>query len=221
MIGYIYLIKNNINQYLYIGKRVIRGKSHKDSYMGSGTIIKKSIKIHGVENFKKQYLEFIFTNKKDLAEREKYWIQKFSNKKLYNLTSGGDGFNGKHTEESKVKIGKAARNKNITQEFRIKMSNIMKGKPKSGETIEKIRNKLKGRHRSVEATKKIVSKIKKSVCQYDLNNNIIKIYESILQASIQTGINKAGINLACAGKIKTSGGFYWKYYNCIGRINKK
>ena len=38
-----------------------------------------------------------------------------------------------------------------------------------------------------------------------------KIYESITQASVETGIANGDIVKACQGKLKTAGGFHWEY----------
>ncbi len=56
-------------------------------------------------------------------------------------------------------------------------------------------------------------KTKRKLIQLDLNNNIIAKYESIKQAHLITGINKANIGQAANpnSKLKTAGGFIWKY----------
>lgn len=51
---------------------------------------------------------------------------------------------------------------------------------------------------------------KKSVYQL-YNNEIISIYPSAKQASIETNINHGNIIQACKGKRKTAGNFTWKY----------
>lgn len=50
---------------------------------------------------------------------------------------------------------------------------------------------------------------RKSVAQYDLNDNFIKEYYSLNEAGIKNGINKAHISRVCRGIQKTSGGFKW------------
>lgn len=52
---------------------------------------------------------------------------------------------------------------------------------------------------------------KKPVVQYDLLNNEIAKYESISDAARKTKINRKGINDCCNGKLKTSGGYIWKF----------
>lgn len=85
----IYKITNLINGKIYIGKEV----RAKQSYFGSGKIIKLAIIKYGKTNFSKIILEKC-DNKEILKEREIYWINIYdsTNKKIgYNITKGGDG----------------------------------------------------------------------------------------------------------------------------------
>lgn len=52
----------------------------------------------------------------------------------------------------------------------------------------------------------------KMVAQYDLNGNLIKIWDYIRQASKELNIKENNISQCLNGKQKTSGGFIWKYY---------
>lgn len=51
----------------------------------------------------------------------------------------------------------------------------------------------------------------KPITQLDLNGNIIKEWESHIQASKETGISIPCLNLCLNGKSKTSGGYKWAY----------
>lgn len=55
----------------------------------------------------------------------------------------------------------------------------------------------------------------KSVLQFDLDNNLIKKYESITQASNETNINNTNISQCCKGYKyrKTAGCYIWRYEN--------
>lgn len=53
----------------------------------------------------------------------------------------------------------------------------------------------------------------KPVNQYSLDGIYIATYKSIKEASRTTGIAQAGIVQCCKGRLKTSGGFIWKYVN--------
>lgn len=51
----------------------------------------------------------------------------------------------------------------------------------------------------------------KEVCQYSLNDELIKIFESIGEAERITGISHQQISDCCNGKQKTCHGYIWKY----------
>lgn len=131
--NYIYLIKNNINQKIYIGKHSTDNLD--DGYMGSGILIKKAITKYGIENFTKQYLAFC-DNEEKLNWLERFYIKKYNAKECgYNLSDGGEGM------------------LNPKLEIREKLSNAHKGeknpmfgKPRSEETKRKISAAKKGKH---------------------------------------------------------------------------
>lgn len=50
-----------------------------------------------------------------------------------------------------------------------------------------------------------------SVCQYDLDGNLIKIYRSQIDAEKETNISNSAINNCCHRIIKTAGKFIWRY----------
>jgi hypothetical protein len=62
---------------------------------------------------------------------------------------------------------------------------------------------------------------KLSVNQYTDEDEFIKTYESVEEASRQTNINGGSISLVCKGKRKTAGGFIWKYTNELNTIKEK
>lgn len=52
---------------------------------------------------------------------------------------------------------------------------------------------------------------KKKIGQYDKNNNLIKIYESISEASRKTGITITSISYSANGRRKSGGGYLWHF----------
>jgi hypothetical protein len=88
--NYIYKITNLINDRIYIG--VHKTNNLNDGYMGSGKIIKRSMIKHGVENFKKEILQFFPTYMEALEEERILVNMDFINSKhTYNLREGGYG----------------------------------------------------------------------------------------------------------------------------------
>ena len=52
---------------------------------------------------------------------------------------------------------------------------------------------------------------KKAVNQYDLNGDFIATYPSAYHAQWTTGVLQGNISGCCNGRIKTSGGFIWRF----------
>lgn len=58
--------------------------------------------------------------------------------------------------------------------------------------------------------KPIKSKLK-PVYKYSLDGKLIATYLSISEAARQTGISKGNISQCCNGRLKTAGGFIWRF----------
>lgn len=52
---------------------------------------------------------------------------------------------------------------------------------------------------------------RKKVCQYDLQGNFIKEWESVVEASKKLKLSQGNISSCCRGERKTTGGYMWKY----------
>ncbi len=53
----------------------------------------------------------------------------------------------------------------------------------------------------------------KKCIQMDINKNVIKIWDKVKDAADSLNINQGNIAIACREEHRTSGGFYWKYYD--------
>ena len=97
MLGYIYIIKNDKNNKVYIGKTTKtieqRFKEHLKDYKKrkeEQRPLYNAMKYYGVEHFWIEELEK--TNIENLEDREIYWINYYNSYKSgYNATIGGDG----------------------------------------------------------------------------------------------------------------------------------
>lgn len=99
----------------------------------------------------------------------------------------------------------------VSDETRQKISATQKGRKLSQETILKRSISQTGLKRSLETRKKIAEKAKIAVLMFDLSDNFVAEYDSILKASIQTNIAKQNICKCCKGERNTAGGYIWKY----------
>lgn len=79
-------------------------------------------------------------------------------------------------------------------------------------TKEENRNNPITRKRNRKKLLRMIENNKKPVLQYDLNGNFIRKYDSIRSARTNLG-EWANIVLCCQGKLKTTYGFQWRYYN--------
>lgn len=101
-----------------------------------------------------------------------------------------------------------------SQETKIKMSNSAKGKKKSPEHIAKLPQNQKGykgkpRSESFKINQSLNNGRNKKVYQYDKDGNFVKEWFNIAEAERQLGYKN--ISYAALGKLKTCGGFKWRY----------
>ena len=87
--NYLYKISNLVNGKYYIG--IHSTNNFEDGYMGSGNLIKESIKKYGKENHMREILEY-FDTREELAKREQEIVNldEIAKKECMNLITGGD-----------------------------------------------------------------------------------------------------------------------------------
>lgn len=109
--GYIYITTNLLNGMRYIGQKSF-SQNNWQTYLGSGIAFKNALKKYGKENLKKDII-LICYSAEELNQAE-YDLSVFFNvvesSEWYNLVLGGGTSRGWHpTEETRQKIGKAAK----------------------------------------------------------------------------------------------------------------
>jgi len=179
-IWYIYKITNLLTKKSYIGQRHIEDNINpsNDKYMGSGTYIKRSIKKHGLSNFKKEILIERLKTQSEANVFEENFIKSENtlHPNGYNLKSSclqnciyseeskrknSESHKGKKlSEETKRKMSKSAKGKTKPLKTRQKMSKVNKGKKLSEETRQKISESNKDKKLSEETRKKISEAMK-------------------------------------------------------------
>ena len=89
--NYLYKITNLINGKFYYGIHTTSNLD--DNYMGSGTNINKAYEKYGIDNFKKEILDFFDTRElAALREREIVNEHLIKNPNCYNIILGGGNF---------------------------------------------------------------------------------------------------------------------------------
>lgn len=135
------------------------------------------------------------------------------------------------SEETRRKIAEANTGKTPSEETRAKISSTLKtyykenGGTRTGSHLTEEQKKHLseinsgagnpnyGKPRPQETTDKIVKKLMKPIDQYSKDGQFIRRFESIKQASYELGICDSTISACAKGKVKSAGGFIWKYVN--------
>ena len=158
MIHYIYKTINNITGEFYIGHHSQR-EEELDSYLGSSKLLHEDINKFGIENFKKEIIEYC--SLEIIKEREKFWIIELEAKKYgYNLKStgtGGEMIGKKHSKDTLKKLSDASKGVNnpMFDIHRFGEESPMFGKHHSKETKEKLSESRRGKTSSIETRIKI------------------------------------------------------------------
>ena len=124
-----------------------------------------------------------------------------------------------HTEETRKKMSEAQTGekaywygKHHSEESKQKMSESKSGEnnPMFGMTGEK--HPFFGKHHSEETKRKMSeSTPSKPVLQYSKDGEFISEYPSIAEGERNTGCRQSSISQCCKGKLKSTGGYIWKY----------
>lgn len=224
--GYIYIIRNNLNDKPYIGQK--SSPVVVDSYWGSSEHLKEDIKTLGADNFTREVIDWA-SSKEELNEKEIFWIDLLGtfHGYGYNLSRGGDGLGsgkdhpcfGKHTLVGEKNpwygIGLT-----FTPEIKKKMSD--KAKMRTGK-----KNSFYGKHHTQEWKEKYRNggnnPVAKSCFMYSESGEFIKKYDFV--KSTEEDGHRAGTvsdrcRLKCKGKITTQRipyhGYLWSYLPPVG-----
>lgn len=221
----IYKTTNLINNKIYIGQ----DSKNNPEYLGSGTLLKRSIEKYGKENFIKEILEHCET-RQELNEKEIYWIKyhRENNYELYNITDGGSGGdtykNNPNLPQILKSISDAIIEKNKDPQYKKNMSEGNKRTWSDPEFKKKMSEKRKGENNPMFGIHRYGEnapgwgKCRKVIIQYDLDMNFIKEYESLKIASLETSCNMNNIINCCKNRIPNYKNYIWKYKSDV--INK-
>lgn len=233
--AHIYVIKNKINDKLYVGQCICDVKERFITHCNSkdNIPIHKAIQELGVENF---YFEILDEVSDDIRlDVETYYIDKLNTLRPngYNYyRHSSEGFtHQRHSAIARQKISKSSQkwwdnaSSQVLQARADKISNALKGRTFTAEHKYKIsqnaklrigkKNSFYGKTHSQKTKQKIsLANTKYRVEQIDLsNNNIINVFDSVKLAAkyvISNNITNAKINSV----------MYRIYYTCMGNQTK-
>lgn len=143
---------------------------------------------YGIENHSFEVLEEC--NIEQLNEKEIYYIEKYDSfKNGLNMQIGG-----KSSPKS--------------EEFKQKLR-----KPKPPGFAEHMSKVMTGKKQSLEHKLKTSNKLKKPITQLDMSGDIIKDWNSSIDASNELKVDRGSLTQCLKGRLKSCGGFKWKYKN--------
>lgn len=238
--GCVYKITNKINGKMYIGYTVRalehRWKQHVTCAFNPETkdgsynhYLKRAIRRYGVDNFTIEPIEF-GSSKEWLQTREKYWIQYYNtfagapNSNGYNMTTGGDGGNGRYQPIYEVDImsgeiiNQFFSETSAAQYFQTSISRInqiLRIEDKAL-TIQKTITFMKKKDYDSKSHQELIDFLYTRynvICQFDLEGNFCQYYYDFDEACKCANISPATLSTALSG-IRPRGGLYqWCYYS--------
>lgn len=199
--GLIYIIKNTINDKVYIGqtRRTLQKRWEHHLYLAdhSEAILYRAMRKHNKQNF---YIEPIEEIDNDLLnEREIYWISKYNSfaPNGYNSTLGGDG------------VTKYNHNEIINYYLNVADKSMTKTAEHFGCHITTVLNIIQANNLEVQERGTWSFR---PIVQLDLQGNFIAEYESIVAAEKEFEINGKNIYSVLNTKThKSAYGYQWIY----------
>ena len=210
--GIVYRVIHKTSGKSYIGVTTksleARKKDHvKKSKKGKSYAFQFAIATYGAEAFAWTQTD-TGSSLDELAQKEKEYILKYNSKEAgFNCDNGGSIPKTVYQYSlSGVLINSFSSLANAGNA----VSAVKSGISKAALGISKT---CKGYYWSYSSTfPKILEDLrKKKVQQVSLKGVFINEFESVSEASKQTGCNKTSIAKVCRGERKSSGGFYWKF----------
>lgn len=204
--GFIYVIENDINNKLYVGKTVTtllnRWYHHKSAYLKEDWHLYRAMRKYGFEHFQMKELEQC--DDSIIDEREQYWIDKLDTyNNGYNMTIGGEG----RTSLDRKAIIQMWNDGYSALQIANELGN---GWSCSIIDILKQNNLYDAEEIKRRKILDIAKKQSKKIIQYNEKAEIIGIFNSKKEAEEKTGINCKNISTALTAHTG-AGGFLWRY----------
>lgn len=196
----VYVHTNIVNGKRYVGitsrdtpeRRWQSGRGYNEN-----THFKSAIDKYGWDCFKHEVIFENMTSAEAKAkERELIAEWKTQDTKFgYNMTSGGDGTPDYHpSPETRAKLSECRKRENLSEETRRRKSEAMHNR------------KLSDEHK-----KRIGIGNSKPILMLDMLGNVIRRFNSAREAENELNISHTGISNCCHGKLRTAGGYMWKF----------
>lgn len=206
--GFIYLIRNNINNKVYIGQTInsiaTRWAQHKaEAKRGIPDVyFIRALRKYGCDNFTVEQLEECVDSALD--EREQYYIKLFQSNNHnigYNSTIGGNSNNCKfERQEIKQLWDKGYTVQEIAKQLQCTTATISTGLSAF--------NITEGERRS-RAMAQCAQNKQKKILQYNLAGNLVATYNCVAEAAKAGYCSEGIIRQVCNHHLSTGGGYIW------------
>ncbi|SDS49206.1 NUMOD1 domain-containing DNA-binding protein [Winogradskyella sediminis] len=210
----IYKAENEINGWVYIGATSNSVHQRKLDHLERANRQEKgkfyeAISTYGKDVFNWEQVDTASTVD-ELAEKEKSYILEYNSQENgYNSDSGG-GLK-KTVYQYNISDGSLV---NSYDSLQSAANAVSASKTSIGNTCIGQNKTCKGYHWSYNLSEPFrldKDLRKKEVIQFTYSGKQIAVYESVAEASRQTGVSKSCISRVCRGERSRSGGFVWKY----------
>jgi group I intron endonuclease len=202
--GFIYKITSPSGK-IYIGK-TFNLSDRKSSYKGlcckSQRILYNSIIKYGWETHVIEIInEGVYTDQELSSLETNYIIANNSyhkwNPNGMNLTLGGEGWKGQHTDETKLKISKTKKNSQRTESQKLA-------------SLKRVGTKIK---KTEEWIKHNAESIKKPIIQYTIDGEFIREWKSAKDVELELGLSRKNLSCNLRGKSLSAFNYVWRYKN--------
>ena len=209
----IYKAVNQSNGDVYIGATSKSLESRKQDHIeranrGDSGRFQNAISTYGPEAF--TWLEVdVASTASELAKKEKEFILQYDSKENgLNSSAGGEIMKTvyQYSIEDGVLVGKYDCLKDAGNAVGAFKSSISKAALEVNKTCN-------GYYWSYSSTfpNHLTDLRKKKIQQFTLDGEFVNEFDSVSEASKQTGCNKTSVAKVCRGERKSSGGYYWKF----------
>lgn len=237
--GYLYVIKNEINNHKYVGQTLRTPKKrwyeHRQEarLKRSNCALYRAFRKYGINNFSFKIIEKITNASKEqlkniLDEKEIFYIKHYNthSKTGYNSTDGGDNI----CDDNKCSIEIDVYNKhgvfieeicgmnNAARKYGIAVSNISECCNGNIGYAKDYVFRLKGQPFDMYL---IDRQRKMRIYQYTTDGDLVAVYNSMIEAARVLNINHSNICVALDKKDRTSGGFVWSTTDTFPGYTKK
>lgn len=219
---YLYKIKNNINNKIYIGVRSSERDFLSIGYYGGGVAIRNAVKFYGRKNFTRTVIKE-FSTKQEAYDAEAFLVNKdfVKRKDVYNIRTGGI-LGSTKTASSEVAVKSLDKNGNIEH-----YSSYRSADRKSGVYASNIRDCVIGNRKFAggklwtlesQSFPDVFPKNERErrfVICYDKQMNLIREFENPTLAAKKLKLNYPHVLSVLKKKRKSTGGYKFEYKESI------